>query len=380
MDARPLAAEVDRRVTVLSRYILRSLLFNYLVAVGVMLSLYVMLDMFINMDEFTEEGYSFPVVLRNMAGYYAPNLLLYFKQLGGVVTAFACLATVARMRRLNEMTAMLASGVSLFRIAVPVVAFGVVASTLLVMNTEWGIPRVAHLLARDHDDADGRRAYEVLFLPDRDGALLSAGRFHPQRRDVERLLVLQRDESGSIAQTIEADRARWEPLADGTTAGRWRLERGRQRSRAVASEGGLGPQTSIVESYPVLYESDLSPEDIQLRQSEAWIEFLSMRQLNALEPRDEVERGVILHAKGTRVTAPIIGMILLLLGLPCFLDRTPSNVLEGAGKAMALCGACYVATYMTQSLRATSDLAIIPWIPIFVFATLAVVLVDRIRT
>lgn len=367
-------------MTVLSRYILRSLLLNYLVAVGVMLSLYVMLDMFINMDEFTEEDYPFPVVLRNMAGYYLPNLFLYFKQLGGVVTAFACLATVARMRRLNEMTAMLASGVSLFRIAVPVVAFGVVACTLLVVNTEWCIPRVAHLLARDHDDADGRRTYEVLFLPDRNGALLSAGRFQPQRRDIERLLVLERDETGAIAQTIEADRATWEPLAGGSTAGRWRLERGRQRSRAVASESGLGPRSSIVESFPTLYESDLSPEDIQLRQSEAWIEFLSMRQLNVLQPRDEAERAAILHTKGARVTAPIVGMILILLGLPCFLDRTPSNVLEGAGKAMALCGACYVATYMTQGLRATSDLAIVPWIPIFVFATLAVVLVDRVRT
>ena len=38
----------------------------------------------------------------------------------------------------------------------------------MVLDTEVLIPAVAHKLARDHDDADGTRAYEVLFLRDRD--------------------------------------------------------------------------------------------------------------------------------------------------------------------------------------------------------------------
>ena len=42
-------------LTVLDRYLLRSLLVNYLIGLGVMLSLYVVLDMFVNMDEFTEQ-------------------------------------------------------------------------------------------------------------------------------------------------------------------------------------------------------------------------------------------------------------------------------------------------------------------------------------
>ena len=112
------------------------------------------------------------------------------------------------------MTAFLASGVSLYRVARPVLIFGVVVTGLLVVDTEAAIPAVALRLARDRDDVDGQRAYEVLFLRDRGGALLSAGRFHPRRRDLERMLVLFRDGGGDITASLEADRAVWEPADD----------------------------------------------------------------------------------------------------------------------------------------------------------------------
>jgi hypothetical protein len=41
---------------------------------------------------------------------------------------------------------------------------------------------------------------------------------------------------------------------------------------------------------------------------------------------------------------------------------------------------CYVATFVTQSIRPESASALPAWIPIFVFATIAMVLIDRIRT
>ena len=50
-------------LSVLDRYILRSLLINYLIAIGAMISLYVVLDLFVNMDEFTEQGYPLTTVI-----------------------------------------------------------------------------------------------------------------------------------------------------------------------------------------------------------------------------------------------------------------------------------------------------------------------------
>ena len=367
-------------LTILDRYILRSLMINYVIALAVMISLYVVLDMFVNMDEFTEQGYPLATVIKNIVGYYGPNVFLYFAQLSGVISLFACMASLARLRKLNEMTAILASGVSLYRAAAPVILFGLATTALLVIDTELLIPAVAHQLSRDHDDSDGRKAYEVLFLHDRGDALLSAAQFHPTNHDLRNLLVMTRNENGAVTSTIEADRAVWEAPSLTRAHGRWRLERGRERVRTRCADSGLGPEECEEESYPLYYESDLSPEAIQLRQSEGWIRFLSLRQLRELQDDASADRASIIHTRHGRIATPIVSLIMLLLGLPCFLDRSPANVLNDTGKCMLICGLCYVVSFVAQSVRPESASALPAWIPIFIFATVAVVMIDRIRT
>jgi len=368
--------------TRLDRYLVRSLLGNYAVGLAVMLSLYVVLDMFVNMDEFTEHGYALTTVIGNMVDYYVPNLALYFSQLSGTITLFACAAALARMRKLNELTAILSSGVSLYRVARPVIVFGVLMTGLLVADTEWLIPSVAHRLARDHDDVDGQRAYEVLFLHDRDGALLSASRYHPSSRELSRLLVMYRDENGRVVRTLEAERASWEPPAPIRPQGRWRLDRSRQieRARAAVSASSLGPRDEQRVSFPSYYESDLSPEAIELRQSEGWVRFLSLGQLRELQAAGVGDMASIVQTRHNRVAQPIVSILLLLLGLPFFLDRSPANVLGDAGRCMLVCGFCYVITFIAQCVRPATLSPLPAWIPIFVFGTVAMVLLDRVRT
>jgi lipopolysaccharide export system permease protein len=364
----------------LDRYIFRSLLLNYLIGVGVMLSLYVVLDMFVNMDEFLEVDLPLPKLIAAMGEYYGPNLLLYFAQLSGVITLFACGAVLARMRKLHEMTAILASGVSLYRVARPVLVFAVLITGLLVIDTEVIIPRLAHRLARDHDDVAGGRAYEVLFQQDRKGALLSAGRFHPRDKHLERLLVIFPAEDGTVMSTLEADRAVWEPNEKGIPGGRWRLERGRMIRRALAPEGALGPRESQEITYPSIYESDLDPAAIQTRQAGGWVRFLSLTQLKQLEKAQSADVREIMQTRHVRIAAPIISLLLVLLGVPFFLDRSPGNVLSDAGKCMLVCGLCYVAAFLSQSMRLGTNSALPIWIPIFIFGPLAIVLLDRVRT
>lgn len=375
-------------LSILDRYLLRSLIVNYVIAVAVMLSLYVVLDMFVNMDEFTEAGYPALTVLSNIVDYYAANLLLYYSQLSGVITLFACAAVLARMRKLNELTAILASGVSLYRVARPVFIFAVVITGVLIVDTELLIPRVAHKLARDHDDADGKRAYEVWFLRDRDGASLSAGKFRPTHRDsqgqdepiLERLLVLFRDENGAVVRTLEADRATWQPPTDVRPTGRWKLERGKLMTRRIRQAGTLGPREDISISEPLYYESDLSPEAIQVRQSSGWIKFLSLSQLRDLELSGTVSPQTIAKTRHSKFVTPLVSLLLLLLGLPFFLDRSPADVVRDAGRCMLVCGLCYVVAFIGQSINAGGASALPAWIPIFVFGPVGVVLLDRVRT
>ena len=47
---------------------------------------------------------------------------------------------------------------------------------------------------------------------------------------------------------------------------------------------------------------------------------------------------------------------------------------------MTVCGLCYVVTFVAQSIRPDTVSPLPSWIPIFVFGTLAIVLLDRVKT
>jgi lipopolysaccharide export system permease protein len=367
-------------ISTLDRYILRSLLVNYLIALGVMISLYIVLDLFFNMDEFTEDRRTVGQVLAGIASYYGANLFKYFGQLSGVITVVAGMLTLGRLRRLNELTAMLASGVSLYRVAVPVIAFGVATTAAWLVNAEWIIPSLAHQLARQHDDPLGERTYEVWFLTDRDNALLSARQFLPSTGEMREMLVLFRNEKGDISQVIEAEQATWEPQSGLPRGGRWKLARGLRRTQVSRGPGAIGPQAELAETFVNYYQSDLTPRDIQMRQSSQWLRYLSSAQLADLAGLGLPDAHHIAQIRHERFATPVVNVLMLLLGIPFLLRRVAGNLISDAGKCLLACGLCFVISVVGQNISPAGLPALPGWIPIILFAPVAVVLLDRVRT
>src|SRR5437870_4214969 len=118
----------------LDRYILRGFIVNYAIALLVMVGLYLVIDLFFNFDEFTKEAGGALEVIRRIVDYYSYNMLVYFAQLSGVITVVAACCTLARMHRSNELTALLASGTSLYRVAWPMVIAGLFMNGLWVLD------------------------------------------------------------------------------------------------------------------------------------------------------------------------------------------------------------------------------------------------------
>ncbi len=367
-------------MTTLDRYVLRSLVVNYLISLTIMISLYMVLDLFFNIDEFTESSDPAWMVLTNIASYYSAHFFLYFSQLSGVITLFACLSALARMRRANELTAILASGVSLYRLAVPVVAFGLATSLLWYLDTEVAIPRVANHLARTHEDAGGRRARGVWFVKDTGGRLLSALEFVPAESQMRQFLVLQRDDRGAAVRVIEADGARWEAIPGHPAGGVWRLDRGVERRRVVQA-AGLGPRESIESKEVAVYESSHDPAALEVRQSRQWLKYSSSARLSQLGRSDATLLNRIRQIQHQRFATPLVHVLMLLLGLPFFLSREPANVVTDAGWCLLVCGACFLLAFSAENFVVVATLSALPaWLPIIVFSPLAVVLIDRMRT
>ncbi len=360
-------------MSIIDRYVARTFLSGFVILMLVGIGLYVLTDLLVNIDEFTEdESLPFWEVLALMGDYYLCNLPLYYSQLGGPLMAIAAAFTLGVMLRNNELTVLVAAGMPLQRLAVPIVACSVLLVGVWMANRELLLPELAHKIARKHDDIIGQRIRGVHCARDNDNAILTANSFFPREGRLENLLIIEPDAQA----LIEADAAVYNEQR-----GVWELERGVRRTMYAPSDGeGLGP--AIQPEYIDEYDFSLTPDDLILRRDSQWADLLSLHQLNALlQSRNLVNRPMIDMSRHIRLTQPLLQWILLLLALPFFLVREPTNVMAAGGKALLLTGAFFVVAFIAQSVvKEEAFAALVAWIPILLFGPLAVLQLANVRT
>ncbi len=165
--------------------------------------------------------------------------------------------------------------------------------------------------------------------------------------------------------------------------GRWAVSRGVERLRADGADAQFGPGEET-QAHPIhFYEGESDPATLQQRQSAQWVALLSSSQLADLGKRDmpEALAAGVQQARHRRFAAPLVSLVMLLLGIPFLLHREPGTILSDLAKCVATCGTCFVVTFVTHTALGSGSFSALPaWLPIIVFLPVAVVLVDRIRT
>jgi lipopolysaccharide export system permease protein len=362
---------------ILDRYILWAFITNYIIAMGVMIGLYVILDLFVNLDEFTSVRSAGTLeMIKKIVDFYSYNLLVYFSQLAGIITLVAGCFTFGRLQRTNELTAILASGTSLYRVATPVILASLLMNGLWFIDQELLIPKYADKLVRRHSDIEGREAFAVWFQPDKGNTLVSANMFQPRLREMRGVIIMRRDANDRLTEVIQADQARWDEEQQNWQLGNGSLMKLGSTS-SPAGSGALG-QTPIR-----VYDSVLTPKELALQQATMWINFLSLRELNSLQERFPGGSSELVKARHKRLTTVLINMIMLCLGIPFFLTRERLSVIIVGGRCLLMCGLCYVFTFLCQSVDLSVlgvDPAFPEWLPVIVFLPVSAVLMSGIKT
>jgi lipopolysaccharide export system permease protein len=99
---------------IIDRYVTKNFLTGYLISFLVLMGLRVMIDLFVNIDEFTENSQITAFqMLSNIVTYYGRFSLLYFRDFAGMITVVAAVFSLGKMTKNNELVAIMASGVSL---------------------------------------------------------------------------------------------------------------------------------------------------------------------------------------------------------------------------------------------------------------------------
>src|SRR5262245_58864551 len=99
-------------MSLLDRLLIRSYLKAYFVCLVSLLSLYVVVDLFTNIEDFAGHSKGLANLLKHIAVYYGYKLTQIFDQLCEVIVLLAAMFTVAWLQRHNELLPLLSAGVS----------------------------------------------------------------------------------------------------------------------------------------------------------------------------------------------------------------------------------------------------------------------------
>jgi lipopolysaccharide export system permease protein len=360
----------------IDRQLVRGYFKSFFICLLSMLSLYVVVDLFMNLDEFTHHHQSLREVAEHIASYYCYKIVGIYDRLSEAIVLLAAMFTVAWMQRNNEQVPLLSAGVSTRRIVLPVLLCACFMLSLTILNQEFLLPRIADKLGLERDDPGG-----VKELPVRHA--FESNLIHvtglKARRSGRVILDFQCYIPESVAGSpihLTAREAHY-LRGPGPRQGAWELT----GTEPADLEGVPGVLDFKDFGRYVLHVKDADFD--ALTRNPNWFLLASTYAIYQELQRPESQRvasmAVLFH---TRLTRPILGMLLVFLGLSVILRDQNRNVIISSGLCLVLCGVFFAACYACKMLGDNEYLspALAAWVPILFFGPHALVLFDAVHT
>jgi len=378
-------------MTTLDRYILKLFITNLVILFVVMVGLIVLLDLISNFDEFVQaaqrtEGGSLTrawTTIKVAADFYGPMVFLFYVYMVGLLPVGAAGFTMATLIRNRELIAIMAGGISLHRVAMPILIVGFGANMLMIANQEFVLPSLAQKLGRSRSDikVGEIRKTPIQMMRDGSGALFTAAAFDLSDQELQqpRILIRERLEGGGFGRAVErisATQAFWDEQAGG-----WQLVDGYAIQRT--SQGQTRASLTARPKREIAFlESDLDPVSIMLNRRSSFRNLLSLTQLSQLiESSGAVDIGELQRIRHSRFSLVVINMLILIMGVPLFLMRAPGNMLTQSVKAAVLCVGAWASGFiMLQIAPGSLPPALVAWMPVVFYLPMAVYMMDTVET
>ncbi len=179
---------------IIDRYLLRQFVQTFLICFVSLMGLYVVIDVSTNLDQFTRCGEKAGGVLPFIAHFYALRWIPLFDLTSSLLAMVSAMFTVSWIQRHSEMTALMAAGVSRFRVLVPIIVAVAGVSVLAVLNRELLIPRYRSEFIRRPQDPAGDRPQEVKWCRDNltDVEMTGKSTYAGEKRIEEPVFLLMR--------------------------------------------------------------------------------------------------------------------------------------------------------------------------------------------
>jgi len=376
--------------TIIDRYLLRQFVQVLFICVMSFIGLFIVIDAFTNLDHFAEfaekHGGS---LLSVMSKYYAFHSVGLFDRTSGVLTLIALMFTITWIQRHQEMTALLAAGISRVRVLRPVLIAAIGMSLLGAANREFLIPNIREQLSNNSKNLAGEQESTMQSRFDSQTDILLGGEkiVAATRTIVNPSFVLPR-EFDQFGRQLTAREARYLPAKDDQPSG-------------YLLSGVIAPK-ALLKSPPLLQgekEILLTPVGSNWLQADqvfvvsgvsfeflaagaTWRDFASthemIQQLRSPSTDLGADVRVAIHSRFLR---PFLDTTLLFLGLPFVVTRTNRNPFIAIGLCLGVVTVFMITELGCQSLGSGGWLPapLAAWLPLILSAPVAAAMVDSLH-
>ena len=353
----------------LDEYVLRAYATNFILSLGAFALLFIVFTFFELIGDIVHNRIALVTV-----GDYLLNLIPYIvSTVTPLCSLLAVLITFGSLNRSSELTAMKATGISLYRIVAPIVVLAAILSAALFAFNESYLPDANRRQEALRAEIKGKPAQTFLlpgrqFISGQNGAAGSPARiFYYQAFDADRdifasLTVFEFDpQTFTLQRRIFARSVRWDPNVN-----QWAFNNGWQRTFANQTVASYQPFT--VAGFPEIHEQpayfikeEKQSQEMTYGELTGYIADLSQSGFDTIRLRVQLDR---------KLADPAITLVMALLAVPFALFMGKRGGLVGIATAIAVAISYWIVAGIFSSLGDINTLPplLAAWSPDLLFA------------
>jgi lipopolysaccharide export system permease protein len=361
-------------LTLIDRQLIASYLKAYLICLVSMMGLFIVVDLFTNLDNFTEGKDGFEQVMDHILKYYSIKTMQIFDRLCEAIVLLAAMFTVALLQRNNELLPLLSAGVSTRRVVRPVLLSAFLMVGLSILNQEFVLPHIDSYMAESRD-FKGDKEISVQGGYETNGIHISGKSAVKKDMAVQGFTCVFPPKLGRDSlTTLQAKEARYLPEKEGWLLTQTTPPDINDWARKDLLEN-ITPGTYFLRTNDIDFDTMIRPK--------VWYVYCStlnlLRELAKAHSSQVAGVAVVFHM---RLTRPVLGMLLVFMGLSIILRDQNRHVFISTGLCLLLCAIFFMSLFLCKHLGENEYIspALAAWFPVVVFGPVSFVMFDAVHT
>jgi lipopolysaccharide export system permease protein len=387
-------------LTTLDRYFFRRFVYVYAVFLVSLYGLFVVLDLFTNIDEFAKvsavpgesSGLFDPVI--HIVSYYMIRFTEFFEMAGPIMSIVAVIVVLAMIHKNSEIQPILAAGIPTYRMAVPFLLGMGVVNVALILNQEFMIPALAQKLQTPRGSAqETGQSVEPLYDYDRDGTAvlhIDGDRIHlSSRKMTNASFTVRAPKLAHRMITIKATEAIFYPPTAKRPQSGWLL-------KDINQSGDFQKELfeNLTESGQKTIHQQQDSPDLFVVSNVSFDQLYNRTRNHAMISSVQLARRIRRPAAGTaslrgqklhlhfRFTRPLLAFAMVLGCVPLVLRRESRSLIGNMALCFVTMGAMYLVGQVCLYLGGTSLLAtdLAAWLPVILCGGAAAFMSSGVQT